>query len=99
MIKFCDLFVTWQLALSGYVLKFFFLESRLSVFLTLSVYSVINSYYLDTYSYCLHHTINNMTSSKIDIEIWNAKGDFSLWSKKMKALLLQQKCAKALDKI
>lgn len=38
-----------------------------------------------------------MASTKIDIEICNAKGDFSLWSKKMKALLKQQKCAKALD--
>lgn len=38
-----------------------------------------------------------MANTKVDVEMWNAKGDFNLWSKKMKALLMQQKCAKALD--
>ncbi|XP_022899443.1 uncharacterized protein LOC111412760 [Olea europaea var. sylvestris] len=38
-----------------------------------------------------------MTSTKVDIEIWNGKGDFTLWSQKMKALLMQHKCVKTLD--
>lgn len=36
-------------------------------------------------------------STKVELEIFNGKGDFSLWRQKMRALLFQQKCAKALD--
>ncbi|XP_022157856.1 uncharacterized protein LOC111024471 isoform X3 [Momordica charantia] len=36
-------------------------------------------------------------AAKFELEIFDGKGDFSLWKKKMKALLVQQKVAKALD--
>lgn len=37
-----------------------------------------------------------MESAKLEIEIWNGKCDFSLKSQKMKDILLQRRCAKAL---
>lgn len=37
-------------------------------------------------------------ATKFEIERFDGKGDFSLWKKKIKALLVQQKVAKALDK-
>ena len=36
---------------------------------------------------------------KIEIEKWDRKGDFSMWNKKMRAVLVQQKRAKARDPI
>ena len=38
-----------------------------------------------------------MGLSKIDIENFDGKGDFSMWKKKMRAVLIQQKCAKAIS--
>ena len=38
-----------------------------------------------------------MRSSKIEIEKFDGKGDFSMWKKKMKAVLVQQKYAKAIS--
>ena len=38
-----------------------------------------------------------MGSSRIDIERFDGKGDFSIWKKKIKAVLVQQKCAKAIS--
>ena len=38
-----------------------------------------------------------MGSSKIEIEKFDGKGDFSMWKKKMKAVLVQQKYAKAIS--
>ncbi|PON82264.1 hypothetical protein TorRG33x02_219660 [Trema orientale] len=37
-----------------------------------------------------------MGSSKIEIEKFDGKGDFGLWKKKMRAVLIQQKYTKAL---
>ena len=37
-----------------------------------------------------------MGSSKVEIEKFDGRGDFNIWRKKMKAILVQQKCAKAL---
>ena len=37
-----------------------------------------------------------MGLSKIDIEKFDGKGDFSMWKKKMKVVRVQQKCAKAI---
>ena len=37
-----------------------------------------------------------MGYSKIEIEKFDGKGDFSMWKKKMRAVLVQQKCAKAI---
>ena len=37
-----------------------------------------------------------MGVSKIKIEKFDGKGDFSMWKKKMRAILVQQKCAKAI---
>ena len=37
-----------------------------------------------------------MGTSKVEIEKFDGKGDFSMWKKKMKATLIQQKCAKAI---
>ena len=37
-----------------------------------------------------------MGSSKFEIDKFNGKRDFSIWKKKMKAVLVQQKCAKAI---
>ena len=37
-----------------------------------------------------------MGTSKVEIEKFDGKGDFSIWQKKMKAILIQQKCAKAI---
>ncbi|PON64464.1 hypothetical protein TorRG33x02_273130 [Trema orientale] len=37
-----------------------------------------------------------MGTSKIEIEKFDGKGDFNMWKKKMKAVLVQQKCAKVL---
>ena len=37
-----------------------------------------------------------MGSSKIDIEKFDGKGDFSMWMKKMRDVLVQQKYAKAI---
>ena len=36
-------------------------------------------------------------AAKIELEVFNGKGDFMLWRKKMKAVLIQQKVGKALD--
>ena len=36
-------------------------------------------------------------AAKIELEVFNGKGDFLLWRKKMKAVLIQQKVGKALD--
>ena len=36
-------------------------------------------------------------AAKIELEIFDGKGDFLLWRKKMKAVLIQQKVGKALD--
>ena len=36
------------------------------------------------------------TAHKFEVEKWNGTGDFNLWGQKMKALLLQQRCAAAL---
>ncbi|TXG48538.1 hypothetical protein EZV62_024413 [Acer yangbiense] len=38
-----------------------------------------------------------MVSTKFKIEKFNGKGDFGMWRKKMKAILVQQKCVKALE--
>ncbi|KAL2480186.1 Integrase catalytic domain-containing protein [Abeliophyllum distichum] len=38
-----------------------------------------------------------MSPNKFEVEVWSGNGDFSLWRKKMKAVLLQQRCAKAID--
>ncbi|TXG70425.1 hypothetical protein EZV62_005360 [Acer yangbiense] len=38
-----------------------------------------------------------MVSTKFEIEKFNGKGDFRMWRKKMKAILVQQKCAKSLE--
>lgn len=38
-----------------------------------------------------------MGSSRIDIDKFDGKGDFNMWRKKMKAVLVHQKCAKALE--
>lgn len=35
-------------------------------------------------------------STKIELERFDGKGDFGLWTKKMKVILIQQKVAKAL---
>ncbi|PON96088.1 hypothetical protein TorRG33x02_080180, partial [Trema orientale] len=40
-----------------------------------------------------------MGTSKIEIEKFDGKGDFNMWKKKMKAVLVQQKCAKALGDV
>ena len=37
-----------------------------------------------------------MGLSKVEIEKFDGKGNFSLWKKKMRAILVQQKCAKAI---
>ena len=37
-----------------------------------------------------------MGSSKFEIEKFDGKGDFPMWKKKMRAVLVQQKCAKAI---
>lgn len=37
-----------------------------------------------------------MGLSKIEIEKFDDKGDFSIWKKKMRAVFVQQKCAKAI---
>ena len=37
-----------------------------------------------------------MGSLKIDIEKFDGKGDFSRWKKKIRVVLVQQKCAKAI---
>ena len=37
-----------------------------------------------------------MGSTKVEIEKFNGRGDFNMWRKKMKVVLVQQKCAKAL---
>ena len=37
-----------------------------------------------------------MGSSKVEIEKFDGRGDFNMWRKKMKAILVQQKYAKAL---
>ena len=37
-----------------------------------------------------------MGSSTIEIEKWDGKGDFSMWKKKMPAVLVQHECAKAI---
>ena len=38
-----------------------------------------------------------MGTSKMEIEKFNSKGDFSMWKKKMKAILIQKKYAKAIS--
>ena len=40
--------------------------------------------------------IEEMGLSKIEIEKFDGKGDFSMWKNKMKAILVQQKCSKAI---
>ena len=40
-----------------------------------------------------------MGPSKIEIEKFDGKGDFNMWKKKMKAVLVQQKYAKALGDV
>ena len=37
-----------------------------------------------------------MGSSKIEIEKFDGNGDFSIWKKNMKAVLVQQKCDRAI---
>lgn len=37
------------------------------------------------------------TVQKFEVQTWNDTGDFRLWRQKMRALLLQQRCAGALD--
>ena len=37
-----------------------------------------------------------MGLSKVEIKKFDGKGNFSLWKKKMRAILVQQKCAKAI---
>ena len=37
-----------------------------------------------------------MGSSRFEIDKFDGKGDLSVWKKKMKAVLVQQKCAKAI---
>ena len=37
-----------------------------------------------------------MGSAKVEIEKFDGRGDFNMWRKKMKAILVKQKCAKAL---
>ncbi|XP_060667888.1 probable leucine-rich repeat receptor-like protein kinase At1g35710 [Ziziphus jujuba] len=57
---------------------------------------------------CLNISNNNLSgsippaldltiASKIEVEIFNRKGDFLLWSKKMRAVLMQMKVARAID--
>ena len=36
-------------------------------------------------------------ATKFEVEVFNGQGDFLLWRKKMKAVLVQQKVAKAID--
>ena len=36
-------------------------------------------------------------AAKVELEVFNEKGDFLLWRKKMRAVLIQQKVGKALD--
>ena len=38
-----------------------------------------------------------MGSTKVEIENFDDRGDFNMWRKKMRAILVQQKCAKALN--
>ena len=38
-----------------------------------------------------------MGSTKVEIENFDDRGDFNMWRKKMSAILVQQKCAKALN--
>ena len=38
-----------------------------------------------------------MGFAKVEIENFDGHGDFNMWSKKMKAILVQQKCAKVLN--
>ncbi|PON86502.1 hypothetical protein TorRG33x02_176960 [Trema orientale] len=38
-----------------------------------------------------------MGTSKIEIEKFNGKGDFGMWKKKMRAVLVQQKCVHAIE--
>ena len=37
-------------------------------------------------------------AAKVELEVFNDKGDFLLWRKKIWAVLIQQKVGKALDK-
>ncbi|KAL5541128.1 hypothetical protein UlMin_043414 [Ulmus minor] len=37
-----------------------------------------------------------MGSTRVELEKFNGKGDFSLWRRKMRVILVQQKCARAL---
>ena len=38
-----------------------------------------------------------MSSQKFEVEKFNGSNDFTLWKLKMKALLVQQKCAQAIE--
>ena len=37
-------------------------------------------------------------ATKFEVEVFNGKGDYLLWKKKMRVVLVQQKVAKAIDK-
>lgn len=37
-----------------------------------------------------------MATLRIDVETWNGEGDFIMWQKSMKALLMRMKCLKAI---
>ncbi|XP_022897547.1 uncharacterized protein LOC111411224 [Olea europaea var. sylvestris] len=36
-------------------------------------------------------------TAKFEMSMFDGRGDFSMWSQKMKAILMQQRCARALD--
>lgn len=38
-----------------------------------------------------------MATTKFEVNIYNRRGDFNMWSQKNKGHLMQMKCAKALD--
>ena len=38
-----------------------------------------------------------MGSTKMEIEKFDGHGDFNMWCKKMRAILVKQKCAKTLN--
>lgn len=76
--------------------------------LTHFIYSKIHifSYYtelLETIILCVLYCsnfvnkfVNMFIAHKFEVKTWNGIGDFSLWHQKMRALLLQQRCASAL---
>lgn len=52
--------------------------------------------YLAYNSFYNYYTVYSITS-KIDVKIWDGERDYSLWRQKIKAFMLQVKCANAID--